>query len=163
LRIMQAVFDNPEFVFSLAAIFILVVHFFGRIPGMMLFLIALLLLASGLIFIVLSHTPEPIGFPLVVATLILYSAALFVLLSEIMLAGLAKFLTAKRGERWVKELDYVYLTIGAVGIVASMNRIEFLTGRFERADILAPLILATAVVIRFVKTRAEIGDWNKRT
>jgi hypothetical protein len=34
-------------------------------------------------------------------------------------------------------------------------------GRFERADILAPLVLTTAVVIRFVKTRAEIGEWNK--
>jgi hypothetical protein len=33
--------------------------------------------------------------------------------------------------------------------------------RFERADILAPLVLATAIVIRVVKTRAEIGEWNK--
>jgi hypothetical protein len=67
---------------------------------------------------------------------------------------LAKYLTAKRGGNWTKEMDYVYLTIGAA------NRIEFLTGRFERADIIAPLVLATAVVIRFIKTRAEIGRWN---
>jgi hypothetical protein len=55
----------------------------------------------------------------------------------------------------------VYLTIGAAGILASLNRIEFLTGRFEGVDIIAPLVLTTAVVIRFIKTRAEIGGWNK--
>jgi hypothetical protein len=42
-----------------------------------------------------------------------------------------------------------------------MNRVDFLTGRLEGTDILAPLVLATAVVIRFIKTRAEIGGWNR--
>src|ERR1700730_1877559 len=71
------------------------------------------------------------------------------------------FLTAKRGENWAKEIDYVYLMIGSVGILASLNRVDSLTGRLEGADILAPLLLATAVVIRFIKTRAEISNWNK--
>jgi hypothetical protein len=57
----------------------------------------------------------------------------------------------------------VYLSIGAVGILTSMNRFEFLTDRFEKADFVAPLILPTAVVIRFIKTRAEIAAWNKQT
>ena len=58
-------------------------------------------------------------------------------------------------------MDYLYLSIGAIGILASMNRVDFLTGRIEGTDILAPLVLATAVVIRFIKTRAEIGGWNR--
>jgi hypothetical protein len=57
--------------------------------------------------------------------------------------------------------DSAYLTIGAVGILGSMNRIAFVTDRFEGGDIIAPLLLTTAVVIRFMKTRAEIGEWNK--
>ena len=93
--------------------------------------------------------------------LVIYGVTLFVLLSDLMIWRLAKYLPAKRGEKWTKEMDYVYLTIGAAGILASINRIEFLTGRFERADIIAPLVLTTAVVIRFIKTRAEIGGWNK--
>jgi hypothetical protein len=42
-----------------------------------------------------------------------------------------------------------------------LNKIELLTGRLEGADIIAPLMVMTAVVIRFLKTRAEIGGWNK--
>jgi hypothetical protein len=127
----------------------------------MFLLVVMLVIATALIFVVLSYAPEPIPFTVMAAVLVLYGVALFVVLNDVMLWGLASFLTAKRGEKWTKEMDYVYLTIGAAGIVLSINRIDFLTGRFERTDILAPLILATAVVIRFVKTRAEIGDWNK--
>jgi hypothetical protein len=144
------------------AAFILVLHFFGQSRVFVfVIIIATMGVTSAAIFIVLSQAPEPIRFALIAAMLVLYGAALFVLLCDAMLWGFAKFLTAKRGEKWTKEMDYVYLTIGAAGILASINRIEFLTGRFERADILAPLVLATAVVIRFVKTRAEIGEWNK--
>lgn len=47
------------------------------------------------------------------------------------------------------------------GIVGALNCPEFLTGRIEGSDVIAPLIPATAVVIRFIKTRAEIAGWNK--
>jgi hypothetical protein len=147
---------------SRPAAFILVLHLFGqtRVPVFVI-IIATIGVASAAIFIVLSQRPEPIRFALIAATLVLYGVALFVLLCEAMLGGFAKSLTAKWGEKWTKGMDYVYLTFGVAGILASINRIEFLTGRFERADILAPLALATAVVIRLVKTRAEIGEWNK--
>jgi hypothetical protein len=49
-----------------------------------------------------------------------------------------------------------------VGIIASINRFEFVTGRIESADIIAPLVLTTAVVIRFLKTRAELLDGISR-
>jgi hypothetical protein len=34
-------------------------------------------------------------------------------------------------------------------------------GRLEASDLLAPVLLTTAIVIRFIKTRAEMGGWNK--
>ena len=58
-------------------------------------------------------------------------------------------------------MDYFYLTIGSTGVLASLNRIYFVTGRIKTTDMLAPLVLTCAVVIRFIKTRAEIAGWNK--
>jgi hypothetical protein len=84
------------------------------------------------------------------------------LISDVLLWGGAEYLTRKRGGKWVKELDYIYLTLGAVGVFGSLTRFEVLTGRFTKIDILGPLLLATALVLRFIKTRAEIGEWNKQ-
>jgi hypothetical protein len=111
-------------------------------------------------FIVFLHE-DRIELKYVAAFLFVYGVALYVLLCELLLRGFACFLTAKRGEKWVKELDYIYLTLGSLGILGSINRLDFISGRFSKADILAPLVLATAVVIRFIKTRAEINGWNK--
>lgn len=113
------------------------------------------------IFVLAFYSWRPAPLRLIVALLVVYGICLFILLSSAMIAGVAKFLTAKRGDKWTKEMDYVYLTMGGFGILLSMNRIEFLTGRYEIADMLAPLLLTTAVVIRFIKTRAEIAGWNK--
>ena len=121
----------------------------------------LLSVVGGSLFVVLFYNPEPIALSLLIAVLFLYGAVLFVWLSDALLGRLGKYLTKQRGEKWTKEMDYVYLAIGVLGILASVNRIEFVTGRFERSDILAPLFLVTAVVIRIIKTRAEIGGWNR--
>jgi hypothetical protein len=158
----QTLLEHAELVFYVGSAIILFAHFVGRSEGVLLFLVAVLVVVAGLFFFAMWHTPEPIRLSLVVAILVVYSVAFFVLLSEALLRGVAKFLTRWSGEKWIKEMDYFYLGIGAVGIVASINRVEFLTGRFERADIVAPLILATAVVMRVVKTRAEIAGWNTR-
>jgi hypothetical protein len=69
--------------------------------------------------------------------------------------------TRKRGEKWTKEMDYLYLSIGVFGVLFSLNRIDILSGRFEGTDIVAPLLLTTAIVLRFIKTRAELGKWNE--
>jgi hypothetical protein len=98
----------------------------------------------------LDHHPLP--FSNVSAVLFAYGVMLFVLLSEAMLRGVANFLTAKRGEKWTTEIDYIYLAIGSIGILASLSRIEVLTGRVAGTEILAPLVLTTAIVIRFIKT-----------
>jgi hypothetical protein len=106
---------------------------------------------------------EPVPFGTIAGVLTLYCALLFMLLSEALRLGLAKFLTRARGEKWTKEMEYVYLTMAAVGVIGSVNRAEFLTGRLDTTEILPALLLATAVVFRFLKTRAEIGEWNKTT
>jgi hypothetical protein len=90
-----------------------------------------------------------------------YSITLFIVISEAMLWKGAKYLTKKRGSKWVKELDYIYLSLGAVGIFGSLSRVEGLAGRTTKFDILGPIVLATALVLRFIKTRAEIAGWNK--
>lgn len=68
---------------------------------------------------------------------------------------------SKGGEKWVKELDYIYLAFGSVGILAAVNRLPFVTGAITGRDLIAPILLTTAIVIRFIKTRADIGQWNK--
>jgi hypothetical protein len=51
--------------------------------------------------------------------------------------------------------------MGSAGIIATVNRLPFVTGKIAIADLLAPWLLTTAVVIRFIKTKADIAGWNK--
>jgi hypothetical protein len=140
----------------------LAIHFIGKREYIFTALALLLTVVAvfGFVAFYLENS-APIG--VVLLFLIVYSVGLYIVLCDVLLYGLAKWLTKKRGEKWVKELDYFYLMLGAVGIVGSLNKIEFITGRYSKYDIIAPLILATAVVIRFIRTRAEIGGWNKPT
>ena len=124
-------------------------------------LIVLILILISFVVIALVYRPEPVPFGLMVAFLFMYGSLLFVVLSEVLLHGGANILTKKRGEKWIKELDYFYLSVGIVGILLSLNKISIVTERFEGTDIVAPFFLTTAIVFRFVKTRAEIGQWNK--
>jgi len=153
-------FRNADLLFCSFATFILPLHFYGK-SRQLTPLTVLVSLLAALIFIALYFKPEPITLSLIVAVLVLYGAVLFVWVSDALLGRIGRYLTDQRGEKWTKEMDYVYLAIGIVGVLISVNRIEFVTGRFERSDILAPLFLVTAVVIRLIKTRAEIGGWNR--
>ena len=54
-------------------------------------------------------------------------------------------------KKWLKELEYLYLSLGGIGIVTSVNRLPFVTDRIAMGDLIAPLMLTTAVVIRFLK------------
>jgi hypothetical protein len=151
---------QPVFVYLGMAGFLLL-HLRKRMEWVLLLLGTGIFITAGAFFCVLSQNPEPLPFSEVSAILFAYGVMLFVLLSEAMLRGFANILSAKRGEKWTKEIDYVYLAIGSVGILASLSRIEVLTGRVMGTEIFAPLVLTTAIVIRFIKTRAEVGDWNK--
>jgi hypothetical protein len=101
-----------------------------------------------------------VSFRELLISLIIFGSTLYVFLGEWLLLSLAGQLTLWRGEKWVKEIDYIYLMLGAVGIAGSINRLDSITGRFERADWVGLLVLTVAIVIRLIKTRAEIAGWN---
>jgi hypothetical protein len=92
-----------------------------------------------------------------------YGITLYIVLCEWLLRGGAQWLTRRCGVKWVKELDYWYLAFGLVGILGSLNRLDVEEKVSSKVDILAPLVLVTAIVIRFIKTRADIGEWNRPT
>jgi hypothetical protein len=144
--------------FGAAAIWLL--HFFRQSAPIALVILSLIGVVV-VIFVVLARTREAMSVGELTSLLLLYGVSLFVILGDILMGGLARYLTAKRGEKWTKELDYVYLSIGSLGIVGTLNKLDFLRGRSEWTDVIAPLVLTTAIVIRFIKTRAEIEGWNK--
>ena len=136
----------------------LVVHFSLRPPPRILLLILFLYSASyvGSYVVILSIGSISLTQMLIVT--FGYATALY---GEILLHGVAERLTIKRGEKWVKELDYSYLSLGSVGIIGAINRSDAVTDRITKADLFVPAITATAIVVRFIKTRAEISGWNR--
>ena len=70
-----------------------------------------------------------------VVTLFTFAVSLYTILCNWLDYGGMSKLTAWRGEKWVKELDYLYIFFGAVGLFWLLNG--------------HPL------------TRAKIGGWNK--
>ena len=78
-----------------------------------------------------------------------------------MILGLAAALTRWRGEVWVKEMDYIYLLLGACGLAMSISRLDIVTEKLAFPEYIGPFVLATALAIRAIKTRAEINGWNK--
>jgi hypothetical protein len=151
---------HADWIFYFGPGLIWLLHFFrqsARITALTFSIIGLVVV----IFVVLVRTREAMSVSALTSLLLLYGVSLFVILGDILMGGLAKYLIAKRGEKWTKELDYVYLSIGSLGIVGTLNKRDFVSGRSDWADVIAPLILTTAVVIRVTKTRAEIEGWNK--
>jgi hypothetical protein len=107
----------------------------------------------------MSMSSAPIEYALTIV--LSYGCLLYTTLCNSLFCGWARSLTKSRGEKWVKEIDYLYLTFGAVGIFGAVNRLDVISGRYSKLDLLAPVVLTTAVVLRFIKTRAEIAGWNK--
>jgi hypothetical protein len=94
--------------------------------------------------------------------LVTYAAASYAVICDgLRFGGWAARLTEKRGAKWIKELDYVYLGLGSLGIVGSISRLPAVGGHYTRLDLLGPIVLTTALVVRLVKTRAEIDGWNR--
>jgi hypothetical protein len=123
----------------------------------------MLFVFSGFIFNFFFHfssVPKVHYFELVGATFV-YAGFLFVVLSEILIAGFGSVLTRWRGEIWVKELDYIYLVLGAFGLAMSTNRLEIVDEKLSMPEYFGPFVLATALIVRAIKTRAEINEWNK--
>jgi hypothetical protein len=125
-------------------------------------LVWLMVLCVLVVFVANVILPErDMDFSRALSSLIIYDAALYTGICDLLRFGLAARLTKARGEKWVKELDYIYLTLGSLGVAGSMNKLDLAGGQYTRLDLLGPLVVATAIVIRLVKTRAEIDGWNK--
>jgi hypothetical protein len=117
---------------------------------------------TSLIMILLGFEPNSLTVMLVLSVLMLNGIAMFVLLSLAMTkGGLAAWLSRHRGEKWIKELEYVYLALGALGVASTVNKLDFLDGRLKAGDIYAPMVLSLAIALRFLKTKAEIEGWNR--
>jgi len=93
-----------------------------------------------------------------IAATTVYATLLFVVLSEFLIRGSGQRLTAWRGEKWAKELDYIYLTFDAVGLVMSTNRLDVIDQKLSLLEYVGPFVLATALVVRALKTRVERAD-----
>jgi hypothetical protein len=90
-----------------------------------------------------------------------YATYLFIVLSEILQIWLPERLTKWRGEKWAKEMDYVYLILGALGLALSTNRLSVIDDKLAIPEVIGPFVIGTALVIRGLKTRVEINEWNK--
>lgn len=125
------------------------------------FLLLVLFSGTFIIFFVHFSQLKRISFYQLMAATFAYAAFLFITLSEICMAGFSSYLTKKRGENWTKEIDYFYLGIGALGLALSTNWLETVDHKMMVPDFVGPFVLATALVLRAIKTRAEVGLWNK--
>jgi hypothetical protein len=113
------------------------------------------------VLIAIVLTGEPMSFYEMVRFLVTYGVSLYIVIGDILLMGGANYLTKVRGEKWAKEIDYIYLFFGCLGVIGTVNRIEVISGRTTAVDLVGPLVLTTAIIFRLLKTRVEIGEWNK--
>ncbi len=104
---------------------------------------------------------DRVDFYELIAATTVYATLLFVALSEFLIRGGGERITKWRGEKWAKELDYIYLTFGALGLVLSTNRLDVVDHKLTLPEYLGPFVLATALAVRALKTRVEINEWNK--
>jgi hypothetical protein len=157
--------DPAEWVFAFVALILLGGHLLFKGSARhkrVRLLIALLLLLAPLIVIALASARPLVRFSTIVTCVFVYAVSLFVVLSEALtLFGGAAALTRWRGEKWVKELDYVYLAFGSLGAVMAVNRMNAVAEKLMLPDLYVPVILATALVTRVIKTRAEVNEWQK--
>jgi hypothetical protein len=149
-------------VITIGAVAFLIAHLFQIKQRDAVLMASVFIVCTVVVFLIQAFTALPMTFARMSSLVFIYGVASFVALSTLFLEGLARRLTKWRGEKWVKELDYVYLTLGCAGILASVNRLSFVTGKIHAGDLFAPVLLTTAIVIRFIKTRADIGGWNKQ-
>jgi site-specific DNA recombinase len=95
------------------------------------------------------------------ALLIFYGVSTFIFVSEWLIERGARYLTHLRGDRWIKELEYLYVALGTIGVVSLLNKWDKLDPAWEKIDLVAPMLFASAIVVKLIKVRAEIGRWNE--
>ena len=150
-----------DFLFALV---LLLGHYTRKLRALPLYLVFGVMVPT--LFLALSFVPmEFVKWKAHLVEVLMYTACwgilVFIFICEWLMRGGANRITEKRGEKWTKEIDYVYIALALVGVVGFLARAESFAERFERAHTLSALFLVTALVVRLVKTRAEINDWNK--
>lgn len=136
---------------------------FLRYVTLRLLVLGFLAGGAGTIFYELyTHPGEQMSLDQLLAALITYGAALYASACEVILAGYGKRLTERRGQKWAKELDYPYVFFGGLGLVVSLNRLDAVEAHLSGLEIVGPLIVTTAIVVRLIKTRVEIAGWNTK-
>ncbi|MEA2896196.1 MAG: hypothetical protein QOJ84_1811 [Bradyrhizobium sp.] len=90
-----------------------------------------------------------------------FGAILYAMITYLLTWRYARWLTLKRGEKWIKEIDYVYLSLAAIGVSVTISKLPNVKQKLELAESIGPLFLIAAIVFRLIKTRAEIAGWNK--
>lgn len=154
--------DRQFYVYLALALSLPITHFYfgkSRKPTASLLLFAMCLL--WFVWCVALGLQSEIRFRDAFVGLLSYCSILFVALSELLMSGGATWLTKRRGENWVKEIDYLYLGLGAVGLFISLGQLASVSDKLSLPGTIGPVALATALTLRIVKTRAEIGGWNK--
>jgi hypothetical protein len=150
-----------DFLFALV---LLLGHYSRKIRALPLYLVFGAMVPT--LFVALWFVPmEVVKWKAHLVEVLIYTACwgifVFILICEWLMRGAANGLTEKRGEKWTKEMDYVYISLASVGVVSFLARAENFAERFEVAYTFSALVLVTALVVRLVKTRAEINGWNK--
>jgi hypothetical protein len=164
-QVVAGLTDAAEWLFALVALVLLAWHLLLRGSAWqkgsrMVFALVLLLLPLAVIALISSR--PLVRFSTIVTCVFVYSVSLFVVLSEVLtLFGGAAALTRWRGEKWVKELDYIYFAFGSLGAVLAVNRMNTVGEKMGLSDLYVPFILGSALVIRVIKTRAEVNEWQR--
>lgn len=59
-------------------------------------------------------------------------------------------------------MDYLYLGLGTIGVVLAIGRSSLVVdNRTNLPDAVGPFPVSIALVLRTIKTRAEINGWNR--
>ena len=116
----------------------------------------------GGLYLYLTPREVKIDFFYLLSLNLFWAVLLFITISIILIGGGSKQLTIWRGEKWVKELDYIYLGFGMLGAITSISNMQNVENKiFTISDLYGPWLVSTAIVIRAIKTRAEINNWQK--
>jgi len=114
---------------------------------------------GALLFVIEGLRPANVTLTSLLELVYIFGSATFILLCELLVQlKLGLYLTRKRTE-WVKEIEYVYLLLGGASIVAGMNKLPNVV-QIKGLEVIGSLVLTFAIVLRLIKTRAEIGKWN---
>jgi uncharacterized membrane protein len=155
--------DQRYWMGALAGVIASVIHSNSKVRSRTRLTVPAIIIALvALVFIANCFLPKrTIDLTQGISLLVMFGAAFYAVLCDVFRFGLARWLTKMHGEKWIKEIDYVYLGFGVIGVILSMTKIDLIGGHNTQYELMGPLVVMSAIVIRLVKTRADIEGWNK--